>query len=115
MQQRMGRFAGVAGATALVVSALGMGGGPASAQTSTPIGAVPFSQAVFNGYATGDELHLGITALDKLEGLTGAAGVNLNSLDQALSSASTSTAGLTSGITSELHPLIQPAQADSRG
>ena len=104
MHQRMGRFAGLAGATALVVSALGFGGGSASA---TPLGAVPFSQANFNGYATGDELHLGIPVLDQLLGSTG---VSVSALDQALSSASTSTAGLTSALNSELGTLIQPAQ-----
>lgn len=107
MHQRMGRFAGLAGATALVVSALGFGGGSASA---TPVGAVPFSQANFNGYATGDELHLGIPVLDQLLGSTG---VSVSALDQALSSASTSTAGLTSNLSSELGTLIQPAQASS--
>jgi hypothetical protein len=105
MMQRMGRFAGLAGATALVVSCVGFGGGAASA---TPVGAVPFSQANFNGYATGDEIHLGLTALNALAGATG---LNLNSLDQGLSSASTSTAGLTSNLNSELGTLIQPAQA----
>jgi hypothetical protein len=103
----MGRFAGVAGATTLVLSSLALGGGAASA---TPVGAVPFSQANFNGYATGDELHLGLPALSALSAATG---LNLNSLDQGLSSASTSTAGLTSNLTSELGTLIQPAQVPS--
>jgi hypothetical protein len=105
MKQRMGRFAGLAGATTLVVSCMGFGGGAASA---TPVGAVPFGQANFNGYATGDLLHLGVTALDNLSGATG---VSLNSLDQGVSSASTSTAGLTTPITSELKTVVQPAQA----
>ena len=105
MKQRMGRFAGLAGATTLVVSCVGFAGGTASA---TPVGAVPFGQANFNGYATGDLLHLGVTALDNLSGATG---VSLNSLDQGVSSASTSTAGLTSPITSELKTVVQPAQA----
>ena len=107
MHQRMGRFAGLAGATALVVSALGFGGGSASA---TPVGAVPFGQAVFNGYATGDELHLGLPVVDQLLGSTG---VSVSAIDQALSSASTSTAGLTNNLNSELGTLIQPAQASS--
>ena len=105
MMQRMGRFAGLAGATSLVVFSLGYAG-PASATPST---AVPFSQANFNGYATGDELHLGVTALNALSGVTG----SLNSLDQGLSSASTSTAGLTSDLTSELGTVIQPAQGSA--
>ena len=108
MNQRMGRFAGLTGATALVVSAIGFGGGSASA---TPVGAVPFSQAVFNGFATGDELHLGIGGT--LSSVVGATGLPLVSIDQALSSASTSTAGLTSNLSSELGTLIQPAQASS--
>ncbi|HEX6394017.1 MAG TPA: hypothetical protein VFZ97_11280 [Acidimicrobiales bacterium] len=107
MNQRMGRFAGLAGASALMLSALTFGGGSASA---TPVGAVPFSQAVFNGYATGDELHLGIPVLDQLLGSTG---VSVSALDQGLSSASTSTAGLTSNLTSELGTLVQPAQSSS--
>lgn len=113
MHQRMGRFAALGGATALVVSALGFGGGSASA---TPVGAVPFSQAVFNGFATGDELHLGIPVLDQLLGSTG---VSVSALDQALSSASTSTAGLTSALSTEpwcagcAGTLVQPAQASS--
>ncbi len=105
MMQRMGRFAGLAGATSLVAFSLGFAG-PASA---TPSGAVPFSQANFSGYATGDELHLGLTALNALSGVTG----SLNSLDQGLSSASTSSAGLTSDLKSELDTIIQPAQASA--
>ncbi|HEX4864125.1 MAG TPA: hypothetical protein VFV02_08640 [Acidimicrobiales bacterium] len=69
---------------------------------------MPFSQANFNGYATGDELHLGLPVVDQLLGSTG---VSVSSIDQALSSASTSTAGLTSGLNSELGTLIQPPQA----
>jgi hypothetical protein len=107
MNQRMGRFAGLAGATTLVLSSLAVGGGAASA---TPVGAVPFSQANFNGYATGDQVHVGLPALSALSAATG---VNLNSVDQGLSSASTSTLGLTSNLTSELGTLIQPAQAAS--
>ena len=114
MHQRMGRFAALGGATALVVSTLGFGGASASA---TPVGAVPFSQAVFNGFATGDELHLGIGGA--LSSVVGATGVPLLSLDQALSSASTSTAGLTSTLATEpwcagcAGTVIQPAQAAS--
>jgi hypothetical protein len=107
MNQRMGRFAGLAGATTLVVSVLGFGGGAASA---TPVGAVPFAQAQFHGYATGDELHLGIPALDTLSSALNLGSLNL---DQGFSSASTSTAGLTSSLTSALGTLIQPAQAAS--
>ena len=105
MMQRMGRFAGLAGATSLVVFSLGYAG-PASATPST---AVPFSQANFNGYATGDELHLGVTALNALSGVTG----TLNGLDQGLSSASTSSAGLTSDLTGDLGSVIQPAQGSA--
>jgi hypothetical protein len=77
---------------------------PASAAAN---GAVPFSQAKFSGYATGTELHLGVTALNAVSQVTG---VQLNSLDQADSAATTSSSGLTSAITSELGTVIQPAQ-----
>jgi len=101
-----GGFAAAIVAAAVVIP-------PASASSSA---AVPFSQANFSGYATGTELHLGTTALNSLDQITGGnlspiTGLSINSLDQGFSAASTNTAGLTTPLTSELQTVIQPAQA----
>ena len=100
-------------AAAMVAAAVAIPAIPSASATST--GAVPFNQASFNGYATGTELHLGVTALDSLSQITGQnlssiTGLQLNSLDQGFSSASTNSAGLTAPITSELKTIIQPQQ-----
>ena len=94
-------------ATALVAAAVVIP--PASASTTK---AVPFSQATFNGYATGDELHLGLTALGSgLLGSTPLSTLGINGLDQGFSAASTNSHGLTSAVTSEINTVVQPAQA----
>lgn len=97
-------------AAAMVAAAVAI---PTASATST--GAVPFSQASFNGYATGTELHLAPTVLNSLSQITGQnlssiTGLTLNSLDQGFSSASTNSAGLTTPITSELKSVVQPAE-----
>ncbi|MDQ6836872.1 MAG: LPXTG cell wall anchor domain-containing protein [Actinomycetota bacterium] len=89
----------LAGATCLVGTYLAVPMAANAAGTAP----VPFSNAVFNGYGTGDELHTG--ALN-----TGT--VQLADLEQAFSSASTNTAGLTPKLTdTDTGQIIQPSQA----
>lgn len=78
--------------------------GSASAATTT---AVPWSQADFNGYASGSEVHLGALTVP---GATGSGTTTVANVDQGFSGASTSSAGLTKAIISETTSVIQPAQ-----
>jgi len=92
-----GGFAAALVGAALVVP-------PAVAGTT---GAVPFSQANFHGYATGTEMHINATALNSLSG----GAIPVVSVDQAVSAASTDTAGLTQDLLGDLKgTVIQPAQ-----
>lgn len=89
-------------AAAMVAAAVAI---PTASATST--GAVPFSQANFNGYATGTEMHIDATALNSLSG----GAIPVLNVDQGVSAATTNTAGLTSNLVGDLQNIIQPAQA----
>ncbi|MDQ2724471.1 MAG: LPXTG cell wall anchor domain-containing protein [Actinomycetota bacterium] len=81
----------------------------ANAATTTP---TPFGSAVFNGYASGDEVHLGAVTLGTTQ---------LADVEQAFSGATTNSAGLASVFTDPTGPptgisppaVIQPAEPAS--
>ncbi|MGI8751151.1 MAG: LPXTG cell wall anchor domain-containing protein [Acidimicrobiales bacterium] len=101
-------FVTLAGATCLVGSYLAVPMA-ANAATTTP---TPFGSAVFNGYASGDEVHLGAVTLGTTQ---------LADVEQAFSGATTNSAGLASVFTDPTGPptgisppaVIQPAEPAS--
>lgn len=99
-------FVALAGATCLVGTYLAV---PMAANAAT--GPTPFGSAVFSGYASGDEVHLGAVTL----GTTQVADV-----EQAFSGATTNSAGLGTILkdpdptaATNTQTIIQPAQAGS--
>ncbi|MHB1535951.1 MAG: LPXTG cell wall anchor domain-containing protein [Acidimicrobiales bacterium] len=111
MSRRVTKMSAFGGAVALTgmslmlaVPAAGAAGRPAAVRAQAPAGSVTFSQAVFHGYSTGSEAHVGAVNVGTTQ---------LASVEQGFSGASTATAGLTSPITSETGFAVQPAQAAS--
>lgn len=98
MRMSLSRVAAVVG-----VAALGLAPMAGSAAATTPT-AVPWSQANFHAYSTGTEVHVAALPVS---------GTATAEVDQAISGASASTAGLTAPISSEFGLQVQPAQSAS--
>jgi hypothetical protein len=98
MRMWLFRVATIAGVSALALAPVGLVP-PAAAATG-----VNWSAANFHGYATGTEVHFGALPVS---------GTNTAEIDQAISAASTSTAGLSSTLSSEFGLQVQPAEPAS--
>ncbi|HET9690598.1 MAG TPA: LPXTG cell wall anchor domain-containing protein [Acidimicrobiales bacterium] len=112
------RGAGAAGAAVLssgALLALALTGGSAAAagtvHAATVSGAVPFAKAVFSGYGTGTEAHIGAVTLP---GTSGGTATQVAGIDQAFSGAATkfggdgAGVGLSTTIDSELGTVVAP-------
>lgn len=106
MRVKVGRIAAGAGVAGLVLSSLALAPPAASA---APAG-VAFSSATFGGTSSGDELHLG-----SLSTIAGLGSTGLATVDEAVSGATTNSAGLASAVDDpEISgDVIQPAQSSS--